>query len=101
MDQNKQLADLLFPHIEKTPEYYEAKYPQRQLPEGAKVTRVAPSPTGFIHMGALYAAVIPERIAHQSGGVFFLRIEDTDKKREIEGGVSEIVNSFAHYKLKF
>jgi len=76
MDQNKQMADLLFPHIDKTPEYYEGKYPQRQLPEGAKVTRVAPSPTGFIHMGALYAAVIPERMAHQSGGVFFLRIED-------------------------
>ncbi|OGO78703.1 MAG: glutamate--tRNA ligase [Clostridiales bacterium GWB2_37_7] len=101
MDQNKQMADLLFPHIDKTPEYYEGKYPQRQLPEGAKVTRVAPSPTGFIHMGALYAAVIPERMAHQSGGVFFLRIEDTDKKREIEGGVSEIVKSFAHYELKF
>ncbi len=101
MDQRKQLADLLFPNIDKTPEYYENKYPQRNLPEGARVTRVAPSPTGFIHMGALYAAVIPERMAHQSGGVFFLRIEDTDKKREIEGGVSEIVNSFAHYELKF
>ncbi len=101
MDQRKELADLLFPNIDKTPEYYENKYPQRNLPEGARVTRVAPSPTGFIHMGALYAAVIPERMAHQSGGVFFLRIEDTDKKREIEGGVSEIVNSFAHYELKF
>lgn len=101
MDQNKQLAELLFPHIDKTPEYYEEKYPKRNLPEGAKVTRVAPSPTGFIHMGALYAATIPERLAHQSGGVFFLRIEDTDKKREIEGGVSEIVNAFAHYEVKF
>ena len=101
MDNNKQLAELLFPNIEKTTEYYENLYPQRNLPVGANVTRIAPSPTGFIHMGALYAAVIPERIAHQSGGVFFLRIEDTDKKREIEGGVSEIVNSFAHYELKF
>lgn len=101
MDQNKQLADLLFPHIDKTPEHYESLYPQRNLPAEAKVTRVAPSPTGFVHMGALYAAVIPERMAHQSDGVFFLRIEDTDKKREIEGGVSEIVNSFAHYGLKF
>jgi glutamyl-tRNA synthetase len=101
MDQNKQLADLLFPHIEKSTEYYENLYPQRNLPVGAKVTRIAPSPTGFIHMGALYAAVIPERIAHQSGGVFFLRIEDTDKKREVEGGVPEIVNSFTHYELKF
>lgn len=101
MDQNKQLADLLFPHIDKTPDYYEKLYPQRNLPEGAKVTRVAPSPTGFIHMGALYAATIPERLAHQSSGVFFLRIEDTDKKREIEGGVLEIINSFAHYEVKF
>lgn len=101
MEQNKQLADLLFPNIDKTPEYYVIKYPKRNLPEGAKVTRFAPSPTGFIHMGALYAAVIPERMAHQSGGVFFLRIEDTDKKREIEGGVSEIINSFAHYEIKF
>lgn len=101
MNQNKQLADLLFPNIDKTPEYYESKYPERNLPQGAKVTRVAPSPTGFVHMGALFAAVIPERMAHQSGGVFFLRIEDTDKKREIEGGVSEIINSFEHYELKF
>ena len=101
MDQNKQLADLLFPQIDKKAEYYEDLYPERKLPEGAKVTRVAPSPTGFIHMGALYAAMVPERMAHQSGGVFFLRIEDTDKKREIEGGVSEIVSSFAHYELKF
>jgi glutamyl-tRNA synthetase len=101
MNQHKELADLLFPHIDKAPEYYEKLYPERNLPEGAKVTRVAPSPTGFIHMGALYAATIPERVAHQSGGVFFLRIEDTDKKREIEGGVSEIVNSFAHYEVRF
>jgi glutamyl-tRNA synthetase len=101
MDQNKQLAELLFPNIDKSAEYYENLYPQRNLPVGAKVSRIAPSPTGFIHMGALYAAMIPERIAHQSGGVFFLRIEDTDKKRELEGGVSEIVNSFSHYELKF
>lgn len=101
MNQHKELADLLFPHIDKTPEYYENLYPERDLSEGAKVTRVAPSPTGFVHMGALYAATIPERLAHQSGGVFFLRIEDTDKKRELEGGVSEIVNSFAHYEVRF
>lgn len=101
MNQHKELADLLFPHIDKIPEYYENLYPERDLPEGAKVTRFAPSPTGFVHMGALYAATIPERLAHQSSGVFYLRIEDTDKKREIEGGVSEIVNSFAHYQVRF
>lgn len=101
MDQNKQLADLLFPHIEKTPEYYEDKYSKRQLPEGAKVTRFAPSPTGYLHTGALYAAMIPERLAHQSKGVFFLRIEDTDKKRELEGGVMEIINSLKSFGVVF
>ena len=84
---NKKLAQLLFPDIDKTPEYYEEKYPERDLPEGAKVTRLGPSPTGFIHLGNLYGAFVDERLAHQSGGVFFLRIEDTDDKREVEGAV--------------
>lgn len=101
MDQNKQLADLLFSHIDKTPEYYENLYPQRDLPAGAKVTRFAPSPTGYLHTGALYAAMIPERLAHQSNGVFFLRIEDTDKKRELEGGVMEIISSLKSFDVVF
>ncbi len=101
MDKNKQFAELLFPHIDKTPEYYENLYPARNISEDAKVTRVAPSPTGFVHIGALYAALINERLAHQSGGVFYLRIEDTDKKRELEGGVSEIVTSFGNYQVMF
>ena len=101
MNNNKELADLLFPSIEKTTEYYENLYPQRNLPEGAKVTRFAPSPTGFLHTGALYAAMIPERMAHQSDGVFFLRIEDTDKKREQEGGVMEIINSLKSFNVVF
>ena len=75
---NQKLADLLFPNIEKTPEDYEKMYPARDLPEGARVTRLGPSPTGFIHMGNLYGAFVDERLAHQSGGVFYLRIEDTD-----------------------
>ncbi|MDF2593043.1 MAG: glutamate--tRNA ligase [Clostridia bacterium] len=101
MDQNKQLADLLFPHIDKDAEYYENLYPQRNLPAGAKVTRFAPSPTGYLHTGALYAAMIPERMAHQSNGVFFLRIEDTDKKRELEGGVMEIISSLKSFDVVF
>ena len=101
MDQNKQLAELLFPHIDKNADYYENLYPQRNLPVGAKVTRFAPSPTGYLHTGALYAAMIPERMAHQSGGVFFLRIEDTDKKRELEGGVMEIISSLKSFDVVF
>ncbi|MBQ7932012.1 MAG: glutamate--tRNA ligase, partial [Clostridia bacterium] len=74
----KYLADLLFPNLTLTIDEVEAKYPVRNLPEGAKVTRFAPSPTGFVHFGGMYQAVVDERLAHQSGGVFFLRIEDTD-----------------------
>ena len=75
----QQLAERLFPQIQLTPDDIEARYPARQLPEGAKVTRIAPSPTGFMHMGNLYGAIVDERLAHQSGGVFYLRIEDTDQ----------------------
>ena len=85
------LADLLFPHIKKTTEEIEAQYPKRNLPEGAKVTRLGPSPTGFIHLGNLYGAFVDERLAHQSGGVFYLRIEDTDDKRYVEGAVETII----------
>ena len=77
------LADLLFGNITATREELLARYPRRQLPEGAKVTRFAPSPTGFLHIGGLFAAYTAERVAHTSGGIFFLRIEDTDKKREV------------------
>ena len=80
MDYNK-LAELLFPHIEKDGKFYEEKYPARDIADGAKVTRFAPSPTGFLHIGGLFAAFIAERVAHTSGGVFYLRIEDTYKKR--------------------
>ena len=87
----KKLSELLFPHITKTTEDYEAIYPQRELGEDAKITRFAPSPTGFLHIGGLFAALISERTAHQSGGKFILRIEDTDKKREVDDGVSKII----------
>ena len=73
----KYLADLLFPSVTKTPEELEASFPKRELPEGAKVTRLAPSPTGFIHFGTLFPALVNERLAHQSEGIFYLRVEDT------------------------
>ena len=99
---NKKLAELLYPNITKTIEYYENEaYPKRKLPEGAKVTRLAPSPTGFIHLGNLYGAFVDERLAHQSGGVFLLRIEDTDEKRKVEGSVETIITSLEYFGLKF
>lgn len=95
------LAELLFPDIRETPEDIENRYPKRQLPEGAKVTRMAPSPTGFMHLGNLYGAVVDERLAHQSGGIFYLRIEDTDKKREVKGGVQIILDVFRKFGMSF
>ena len=78
---NLKLAQILFPDVTATPEDMEKKYPKRDLPEGAMVTRFAPSPTGFLHIGGLFAAFINERSAPTTGGKFFLTIEDTDKKR--------------------
>lgn len=95
------LAELLFPHITKTPEDYDRIFPKRNLPEGAMVTRLGPSPTGFMHLGNLYGAFADERLAHQSGGVFFLRIEDTDDKREVEGAVDIIINSLNFFGVNF
>ena len=95
------LADLLFPQVNETPADVEAKYPPRQLPEGAKVTRFAPSPTGFVHFGGLFPSTIGERLAHQSGGVFYLRIEDTDAKREVEGAAEGLIRTLAHYGVYF
>jgi len=97
----KKLADLLFPHIDKTPEYYEEKYPERGLGKGAMVTRLAPSPTGFIHLGNLFGAVVDERLASQSDGAFILRIEDTDAKREVEGAVEITISTMKHFGIEF
>lgn len=98
---NQKLAALLFPEISETPEELEARFPLRDLPEGAKVTRIAPSPTGFVHFGNLFPALVSERLAHQSGGVFLLRIEDTDEKRKVDGAVELILSAFEHYGLNF
>ncbi len=97
----KALADLLFPEITKTPDDYEKLYPQRELKDGAKVTRLGPSPTGFIHLGNLYGAFVDERLAHQSEGVFYLRIEDTDDKRYVEGAVEVIIRSLEFFGIRF
>ena len=101
MDLNK-LADALIPDENVKPlEYYEERYPARELPQGAQVTRLAPSPTGFMHLGNLYVALANERIAHQSGGVFYLRIEDTDEKRKVEGAVEVIHQSLKYFGVNF
>ncbi len=100
MDFNK-LADLLFPNVTTLPADMEQKYPPRSLPEGAKVTRFAPSPTGFVHFGGLFPTTVAERLAHQSGGVLYLRIEDTDAKREVEGAAEGLIKTLSVYGVDF
>ena len=97
---HQNLAELLFPHITKTPADYEKIYPRRKLRPEAIVTRFAPSPTGFLHIGGLFAAFVAERAAHSTNGVFFLRIEDTDKKREVEHGISGIVKGLKDFGIQ-
>ncbi len=94
----KDLADLIFPDAKEI-SYYEEKYPKRNLKEGAEVTRFAPSPTGFIHIGGLFGSVIDRKLAKQTDGVFILRIEDTDQKREIENGINQIVDSLKDFDI--
>lgn len=99
MQENLKMAELLLPHIDKTPDYYENLYPERNLPEGARVTRVAPSPTGYLHIGTLFTSLVNRIAATSSGGVFFTRIEDTDKKREIEGGIENIIDGLNRFGI--
>ena len=94
----KELADLIFPNV-KDKDYYEEKYPKRDLPEGAMVLRVAPSPTGNVHIGTIYQALINKIAAKRTGGVFYTRIEDTDQKREIEGGIEQIIKSLNDFEV--
>lgn len=101
MINHTELAQLLFPQVTDTPEMLEERYPLRQLPEGAVVTRMAPSPTGFVHLGNLVQGLTAERMAHQSGGVLFLRVEDTDAKREVPGAVEVLINTLKHYGIQF
>ena len=95
----KDLADLIFPNAKEI-SYYEEKYPERNLPEGAVVTRYAPSPTGVVHIGGIYQSLVAIMEAKKTDGVFFLRIEDTDQKREIENAISDIVNSLIDFEMK-
>ncbi len=95
------LAELLFPDVNETPEDLEARFPQRNLSDGAVVSRMAPSPTGFVHLGNLVQGMISERMAHQSGGVLFLRVEDTDAKREVPGAVEVLINTLKFYNIHF
>ncbi|ASS38326.1 glutamate--tRNA ligase [Mogibacterium pumilum] len=95
-----ELSELIYPEIACDTDY-ETIYPKRNLPEGAKVTRLGPSPTGFIHLGNLYGAFVDERLAHQSNGIFYLRIEDTDDKRFVENAVETIISSLAFFGIKF
>ncbi len=100
MNQNEMMAELLLPDIQKTPEYYESLYPQRNLADGARVTRIAPSPTGYLHLGTLFTALVNRITATSTGGIFFTRIEDTDKKREVEGGIEDIIEGLKRYGIE-
>ena len=95
------LSELLFPQVTETPEHLEVRFPARNLPEGAVVSRMAPSPTGFVHLGNLVQGMISERMTHQSGGVLFLRVEDTDAKREVPGAIEVLIDTLAHYGIRF
>ena len=99
MNYNEIMAELLLPNIDKTPDYYENLYPARNLPEGARVTRIAPSPTGYLHLGTLFAALVNRITATSTNGIFFTRIEDTDKKREIEGGIEDIIDGLNRFGI--
>ena len=96
----EQLAELLFPNVTKTPEDYEALYPPRNLKEGARVVRIAPSPTGYLHLGVLFTATINYLTARSTDGVFYFRLEDTDKKREVDGGAEDILAGLRQYGLQ-
>lgn len=97
----EKLADIMFPDVDKEKEYYLEKYPKRNLKEGARVTRYAPSPTGFQHIGGVFAALINERLASQSEGVFYLRIEDTDQKREVKGAIKDTIATMNNFGMNF
>lgn len=99
MNDFERMAELLLGHIDKTPEYYENLYPARDLPEGARVVRIAPSPTGYLHLGTLFMSLVNRITADSTGGIFYTRIEDTDKKREVEGGIDDIINGLIRFGI--
>ena len=95
----KDLADLIFPHVTMTVDDLEKRYPKRDLPIGAEVTRFAPSPTGFLHTGSLFTSLVAYKVAKQSNGVFYTRLEDTDTKREVEGSGKELLDQLAVFNI--
>ena len=99
MTEFEKMAELLLPCVTKTTDYFENLYPERNLADGARVTRVAPSPTGYLHLGTLFAALVNRITATSTNGIFFTRIEDTDKKREIEGGISNIIGGLDRFGI--
>ena len=100
MNNLKKLAAVCLPDVEKSPEYWEELYPARGLKEGARVTRIAPSPTGYLHLGTLFAALVNRITATSTEGVFYTRIEDTDKKREVEGGIEDIISGLKNFGIE-
>lgn len=100
-EERLELSSLLFPEVTETPDELEARFPQRQLKEGAVVSRMAPSPTGFVHLGNLVQGLTSERMCHQSEGVLFLRVEDTDAKREVPGAIETLIETLSHYGIVF
>ncbi len=100
MNDFERMAELLLPNIQEEPAFYEDKFPSRNLGEGVRVTRVAPSPTGYLHLGTLFVSLINRLVADSTGGIFFTRIEDTDKKREVEGGIADIITGLKHFGIK-
>lgn len=99
MNENERMAELLLPDIKKTPDYYEELYKPRELKEGARVTRIAPSPTGYLHLGTLFTALVNRITSTSTGGVFYTRIEDTDKKREVKGGIEDIIGGLDRFGI--
>lgn len=97
----KEYADFLVPNVEHDRAYYETKYPERDLKEGAMVVRIAPSPTGFVHFGTLFQGVMAHNLAKNSGGVFYVRVEDTDQKREVENGVQQIIDALHFFQIEY
>ena len=95
----EELAQAMFPAITKTPAEYEAQYPPRPLKDGARVTRIAPSPTGYLHLGTFFTAMVNRLTADATDGVFYFRLEDTDKKREVEGGADDILKGINDFGL--
>jgi glutamyl-tRNA synthetase len=99
MTDNKKLAQLLFPNIEKTPDYYEELYSARNLKDGARVTRFAPSPTGFLHFGNLFTCLVSYKTAKSTDGIFYVRVEDTDQKRKVDGAIEVMLKGLSVYGI--